>query len=317
MKIALFTFIFLTLTSSGYSLETDQFLTANLTLRDSVDVMNNYFQISIQNALDKANKKDLLCNDVALKVIETATGKWSISKASSFASSSPLIDRFPKDSVSERGYIKLSFYQHAWLPLQVVDLARTININGIYLGTDKFGHFTRMGMNYYKTYLKLITQNMSEDEAIKKAIIKGYGSEYGILGYGIGGVLSYGDLEANFQGLIFSLDMCHGDEPILVKESGKWIENPKHIFDLKNYFNPKMDESYNLSFWRKRLYNKINNKLQSEYCNAQKSEIFKRRINEYSERVKRNLNDELIEENILSQPRFDRALEDLSPNCSK
>jgi hypothetical protein len=318
MKKILFSTLLL-FTTSSFSLETDQFIASNIILKDSSEIMNQYFSNSIQKSLESINASSKLsnssCQNLAYKVMEDATGKYSISKASSFASSSKEIERFPRDSVSERGYIRNSFYQHAWLPLQVVQLARTININGIYLGTDKFGHFTRMGMNYYKTYLKLIQNGTSKKEAIEKAIINGFGSEYGILGYGIGGVLSYGDLEANYQGFMFALDMCQGVNPILTKVKNLWVENPNHLFDLKNYFGPKMDESYNLSFWRKPLYRKIENKLHLEYCESRNSVIFKERILFYNQIIQVNLNDRLIRENILTQSKYDRKLENLEIGC--
>jgi hypothetical protein len=314
MKKNLYLFLFI-LSPAAFALETDQFITANVELKDSLVVMNDYFHQGLGHALTEANKRNLSCDDVAFKVMETATGKWSISKASTFASVSPLIERYPDDSISERGYKDRSFYQHAWLPLQVVDLARTINVNGIYMGTDKFGHFTRMGMNYYKTYLKLKKNGTPIDIAIEQAIIKGFGSEYGILGYGIGGVLSYGDLEANYQGFMAALDMCRGESPILIQEKNLWIENPNHVFDLSNYVNPKMDESFNISFWRKPLYNRIAVKLRSEYCQANNTKLFKERMSYYRQIVKYNLNDLLIKNNILVQSKYDRKLENLETSC--
>lgn len=299
------------------ALETDQFIANDAHLKDASDVMNDYFQDSIERALVKSNQKNLSCEDVALKIMQNATGKFSISKASTYASKTPLIERFPEDNISERKYIQQSFYQHAWLPLKTVFLARTININGIHLGTDKFGHFTHMGMNYYKTYLKLIANGVSPNEAIERAIIKGFGSEYGILGYGIGGVMSFGDLEANYQGLMFALDMCRGDKPILVFKNNSWIENPEHRFDIRDYFTPQMDESFNMSFWRKPLYKKIKDKLIAEYCSVQETKNYQERIQYYRSILKNNLNDVLIKKNILSQKKYARENENIENQCQK
>lgn len=315
MKHLLIFLLFFSVTPA-FSLETDQFIAANIILKDASEVMNSYFLEHIHSALESSNTNQISCQEVALKVMENATGKFSISKASTFAAASPLIERFPDDSITERAYKNMSFYQHAWIALQVVDLARTININGIYLGTDKFGHFTHMGMNYYKSYLRLKKRGLADNQAIKAAIIKGFGSEYGILGYGIGGVLSYGDLEANYQGFMFALDMCHGTNPIIIKERGQWIENPNHAFDVKNYFTPKMDESFNISFWRKRLYKKVVMKLSDEYCAAYRSSNYQDRLLYYRQISISNLNDQLIQENILTQDKYDRKLEDLKNYCN-
>lgn len=316
--IKLFVFLTLIFATSAYALETDQFIAANKVLKDSSAVMNQYFYDNIDKSLEEVNRsgKNYECKAVALKVMINVTGKFSISKASTYASKTPLIERFPEDSVSERGYINQSFYEHAWLPLQVVDLARTINVNGIYVGTDKFGHFTHQGMSYYKHYLSLIEKGIADQEAIKQSIVKGFGTEYGILGYFIDGVLSYGDLEGNYEGFMFALDMCRGENPILVKEKDQWIHNPVHRFDVKNYFTPQMDESYRLSFWRKPLYKRVKEKLTKEYCEARKEPLFQERVNYYKSIVKENLNDQLIRENILTQKRFNHNLENVEAACN-
>ena len=301
--------------STANALETDQFLPGNVILKDSSTVMNAYFHRSIRRALDEGNRKNLSCRDLAYLVMENATGKYSISKASSYASSTPLIERFPDDSVSDRSYIRSSFYQHATLPIQIVKIARTINVGGIYVGTDKFGHFTHIGKSYYKKYLNFKKIGLTEDQSIRKAIVEGFNTEYGSLGLGIWGVLSYGDLEANYQGFMFALDMCKEENPIIIKENQQWIENPEHQFDVKNYFNPKMDESFHLSFWKKSLYQKIENKLKSEYCEVKHSPIYVERFSFYREIVKENLNDVLIKENILNQKRFDPKFESLEGAC--
>ena len=316
MKKSIFTLLSL-LSVSAYSLETDQFITANVTLKDASPVMNEYFQKSIERALETSNRKHYSCEKAALEVMIEATGRFSISKASTYAAATPLIERYPYEDVSEKGYRHQSYYQHAWISLQVVDLARTVNVNGVYVGTDKFGHFTHMGKNYYHNYLKNIKKGMKTEEAIEKAIVKGFNSEYGYLGYVIDGVLSYADLEANFQGMMFALDMCRGENPILIKDKDQWIENPNHPFDVKNYFNPKMDESYNLSFWRAPLYKRIEEKLKAEYCEAKTSPLFQERISFYNSIAKETLNDKLIKENILTQARFNRKLEDVAvTNCN-
>jgi hypothetical protein len=301
--------------TTALSLETDQFITSNIKLNDSSSAINGYFQESINNALVRANKKGFSCEKTAQEVLVNIKGRFSISKASAFARSSPLVDRYPDDSVSDGDYISQTFYQNAPFTLKIIDFARTINLDGVYMGTDKLGHFSLIGMNYYKHYLKYKKLGLSEEETIKKTVLKGFKTEYGILGFAIGGVLSYADLEANYQGLMFALDMCRGENPILVKDKNLWIENPNHLFDVRNYFNPKMDESFNISFWKKSLYKRIEDKLTTEYCEAYRSPVFKERIAFYRQIVKNNLNDQLIKENILTQDKYDRKTEDPAKSC--
>lgn len=196
-----------------------------------------------------------------------------------------------------------------------MDLARTINVNNIYVGTDKFGHFSGMGLRYFKKYFSLIKKGLSREEAIKKVIVNGFKTEYSILGYGIDGVLSYGDLEANYQGFMYMLNICDSKNPYFVFKEGQWELNPNQRFDVRDYFTPKMDESYNFSFWRKPLYKRVKDKLIAEYCQIKNDPTFQARMQNYAERDAENLNDQLIRENISNQPRFLRALEDLSNEC--
>ena len=42
----------------------------------------------------------------------------------------------------------------------------TIRAYGVYLGTDKLGHFTDMGKHYYREYRKSLDEGKSEDEAV-------------------------------------------------------------------------------------------------------------------------------------------------------
>jgi hypothetical protein len=210
----------------------------------------------------------------------------------------------------------MSFYEDAWIPLKIVPLARTININNIYVGTDKFGHFSHMGLRNYKEYLKFLNEGLAQEEATEKAIRIGFKTEYSFLGYGIDGVLSYGDLEANYQGLRYMISICDGEKPYFIFENGKWSLNPNHVFDVKEYFTPKMDEAYNLSFWRGPLYKKIQPKLERTYCQMKKDPIYQARIEYYHSIDNENINDKLIKEYIANQDRFLRVKEDIENTCS-
>lgn len=314
MKLVIF---FLTLFSSYiFALETDQFLASFHEIKDSKEVLNNYFNQQILKAVNNANasSKKLECRQIADDVLSNLVGKYSISKVSQFAKTSPEIDRFPDLSVSDKEYFKMTFYEQAGILMKIAPLARTINLNGIYMGTDKLGHFSLVGRNYYRAYLKNLEKGMNRDAAFEAAIVRGFKTERGILGYGIGGVLSFGDLEANYQGFKFATDLCEGNNPILIKEDA-WKINPNHTFDLANYFNPRMDESFNFSFWRPYLWKKINAKIKDEYCVIKNDERFITRINSYQNKINRNLNDELIEKHLKSMAKFDRKLEDLEKLC--
>lgn len=306
----------------AFALETDQFIAAKVVIKDSADVFNNYFNQQIDKAIEKANSKNpekIKCSEVAGDVMDNLVGGkyFSISKISKFARTSPNVDKFPDDSVSDREYMKQTFYSGTGALLYLSPaFARTININGIYMGTDKLGHFSLLGRNYYHNYLTLLKNGMTKEEALEKAILKGLKTEKGLLGYGIGGVLSFGDLEANYEGLKFAIDLCDGENPYIVMKKNRFEKNINNSFDMKTYFNPRMDESYLFSFWRPWMYKKISAKLSQEYCEVKNEPIYQERILKYAALMKENYNDRLIKKHLLTIDKFDRKLEDISALCN-
>ena len=312
--------IMLLTTSVSHALETDQFLASFHVIKDSSTVLNDYFLKDINQALDSANSKHpekIKCTQLADDVLSNLVGKFSISKVSQFAKFSPDVDKFPDNSFSDREYFKMTFYEHADILMKMAPLARTINLNGVYLGTDKLGHFSLLGRHYYRRYLKNLKKGMDRKSAEEDAILHGFNTEKGILGYAIGGVLSYADLEANYEGFKFARDICEGEKPYFVFENNRWELNKNAQFDIKNYFNPRMDESYNFSFWRPFLYKRIAEKLKKEYCEVRTTPMFQERMAFYkSLNLKENPNDLLITKTLRSMEKFDRKLEDLNNSCN-
>jgi hypothetical protein len=315
MKKALF---FLSLISlNAFALETDQFLATRIVLKDAAPVLNEYFNQQIEKAVTEANQTSLgknKCSVVAQNVMNNLVGGkyFSISKISKFARLSSEIEKFPEASVSDREYFKMTFYEKADILMKIADLARTINLNGIYMGTDKLGHFSLLGRNYFNNYLDNRKEGQPSELARRNAILKGFASERGILGYAIGGVLSFGDLESNYEGMTFAIEICEGSNPYVEFKDNKFVQI--RDFDTKTYFNPRMDESVTFSFWRPGLYKRIKEKLSKEYCETRKDPMYLERISKYPPIVE-NMNDRLIKEVILSEKRFDRKLEDVKSFC--
>jgi hypothetical protein len=132
------------------------------------------------------------------------------------------------------------------------------------MGTDKLGHFVTVGLAYYKKYLQAKFFGFSKENAIKLAIKRGIFSEKTYYGSIISGVFSYADLEANYQGLKFAIDMCEGENPLLVQDSkGKWSQ--RKPFDITPYLTPKLDESYYPSAYIKKRWKQVAPKVMA-YC---------------------------------------------------
>src|SRR5690606_13118024 len=109
-------------------------------------------------------------------------------------------------------------------------------------------------------------------------------SEGYLLGNLTTGVFSIGDLEANYQGFVFLLDLCGNPftstPPILEKtEQGKW--RLKERLDIGPYLNPHLDESFTLNIYSKKRWEKVLPIIQKEYCPLLASERIMRRFENY------------------------------------
>ena len=116
-----------------------------------------------------------------------------------------------------------NIYQFVHFPLDPrqifrIWLAGTIKVDGVYMGTDKLGHFTDMGMRYYLAYVKARERGEDRSRAMRSAIASGqHGlifSEAGFLGYLSAGDYSNADLAADFLGLQFYRNLT---EPVRLK----------------------------------------------------------------------------------------------------
>ncbi len=305
--------------------ETDQFYAAKANIRDSSVEMNDFFHKKIDVALNIVNEErsPVSCRIAAKEVLQQVVGdvnliEWikdrSFSKISVFTQKSPLIERFPEESVSEKDYRSHSIYRNRPFPVNVVGVARTLNINGIYIGTDKLGHFSIVGKTYYKNFLKGLEDGLSVEEAQTSAIKKGYKQEIALLGYAVGGTFAYGDLEANYQGLQFGRNMCEGERPYLILVNNKWVHNPENQFDIRKYVNPKFDEAYNVSFWSPRMWRKMKEDIIQGYCQNKADPAYQARAKEYDKIVTSNINDVLLEEFLKERPKFRRENQLLNKN---
>ncbi|MAW07663.1 MAG: hypothetical protein CME61_05205 [Halobacteriovoraceae bacterium] len=236
-----------------FSLETDNFLSWGIELKDSTSDLNDYINKHIQNSLDQINekKKSLKCDRVRKKVILDFRGfithpmeRWveeTLGDEKVFPS---------QENISDREYFMMSVYGTKKFDVsKYFSLSRTININGIYFGTDKLSHWMSTGERYFRVYKKALRKFNDQDKAFKEAINYGIFLDRFILGGISSGVFSFGDLEANFQGLLFNLSFCESGEKnnLIVNVEGKWVM--QHQLDIRDYVNPNFDETFNPSLY--------------------------------------------------------------------
>jgi hypothetical protein len=135
----------------------------------------------------------------------------------------------------------------------MVMLSPTINLNGIYLGTDKLGHFFEQGYEYYEVYRHELAHGRDEATAFRKAVELGVSQENGIYGKMIDNVYSNADLAANYAGLKFYINLTRPItlggvhyEPILTFRDNRWQFNEKARRDfLRPFITEHLNEAMN------------------------------------------------------------------------
>lgn len=242
------------------ALETDQYYAWTRPLADSADVLNAKLNLELALAIDhlaeRDNGRQTQCEAVAEQFMEqlhfTTFQDFEL-----WALNSELIDRAPADPAEELEYRDRNLYHRTgvldvstWLPN-----VPTIEVNGIRIGTDKLAHFVSSGWRWYRAYLEGLEKGLTHEEAEQRVIDTGIFWERTLLGKMASGVFSPGDLEANYRGMEFYYELCHGPQPVLVQQDGDWKSTRK--LDIATAIGPEWDESYSNPIYSKRRWRKV------------------------------------------------------------
>jgi hypothetical protein len=237
-------------------------------LEDSKDFINAKFNDYFQQAIDETNQYRKRCSTKEL--YDQLTDRFRNHVFDEFTKWLSKTDEIPmiETSVTESIYKDFNFFQSViqggYARIFFDPTASVINFNGIKIGNDKFEHMMGSGFNYFETYYL-------ENEPIQEVLEMGWKAETGLLGSLLTGVMSYGDMAANFQGMRFwNHVLQRGMDPLgknigpYVKcESYEWVQVKK--VDLAHYVGPEHDEANNCSRFRTRkMLKDVLNRL-SEY----------------------------------------------------
>jgi Ankyrin repeats (3 copies) len=153
-------------------------------------------------------------------------------------------------------------------PLLVIDLTKavrtffragTVSAGGYVFGTDKIIHFINIGRIYHGKYEIRIKRGLPEKEAIKSAIASTsrnpLTSEHGVLGMWTTGIVSNGDLAADYAGLMFYRNLTETVRigprtlpPMLVRDGPYWRVQVEPDSDfLIAFISPHWNEVLNPS----------------------------------------------------------------------
>jgi hypothetical protein len=242
-------------------------LFTNVCFASEIDSYTHRFEINLEDSSTKINQYG---NDLIKKVINNLNDKNSktgcdekklyrklrkefnnhyIGSFSKYITESEEIERIKiktKDSIysdfnARESFVLGYFARHINDPL-----GSLIKIKNRIVGTDKFEHFAGTGYAYFKNYYL-------EKDSIESTLRIGEKAENGILGALTTGIISYGDLTAEFNGMRFWNHILGKEQDILDENLGPYVacKDDKWIIvkevDFSQYVDGGWDEAINCS----------------------------------------------------------------------
>lgn len=237
--------------------ETDQFSLRGQEIDDSLEVMNREVNETIQEIVDEWKKDEPDELKVVYKIYIDIGGRHWVDKLERWAMKSDEVDKHDNDRYDSI-YSDAPFYAKRVITL--FGVGRTMKLNGVYMGTDKIGHFLSQGRKYYKRWLK----SQSEAEAAERSAY----TERAIFGQLTTGTYSNADLVANYEGhrfyrSLFEDDIIPGKPAILRWDEDHWVIQRE--FDWADHVNDYWDESLNVNHFDAWLYKHMREAI-GEFC---------------------------------------------------
>lgn len=190
---------------TSQALETDQYMTWGLELKDSTQAVNTWVNERLQKRLLRRKVQKKTTCSAASEVLLKTFRRPFFQIIEGWAQNSPEVEVWPP-RFEKRKYRRMSIFAKNIFPF-IMPMAFSMNVNGVYFGTDKLGHFTSFGLRYANVYRKWRKRGLDKEAAMLKAVKYGLMSEVNLVGKYVTGVISFGDLEANFQGLRLVLSL--------------------------------------------------------------------------------------------------------------
>ncbi len=299
----------------AHALETDQFYAWGKPIDDSSVYLNAWVRLQIQAALESRGKKAPRDCEAAIGLIQKRLQHSIYQPIEIWINSTDLVDRVPR-GVEEYKHYRDSYLLSKTYPL---DTARglqpspTLEVNQIRLGSDKLAHFFSEGWWYYKWWLK--NRDDHSADALQREMLRyGVTLEKWVQGKMLTGVISPADMEANYQGFIFYQQLCHGDEPLLYQQEGRW--HFSETFDIGHYVSPEWDESWNANIYSDVRWKGIRQTM-AGYCQDLNSPWVEQQRSHYAELDQKTPMEELLEEMVAAGELPDPQSFDITTVCGK
>jgi hypothetical protein len=294
--------------------ESDPFLALEVEIADSAEIINEFVNGEIELVLDRINARPTLmsCEEIPPRIYRRLFANLLSSRLKHFLEHSPEVGRFPDDDVGYWQYLGQSIYRRPIFPY-ILPMSSIVEVGGVRVGVDKFGHMLGEGRRYYKLYRRATRRGLDEEEAERQVVLKRLRWERIILGGLSNGVVSFADLEANYLGLKLARAMCEGTHSHLASHSGKWeLARPVRI---EEYVSPALDEIYYPNRFPRGRWKRVRPILEAEHCPKLEESSVLARLERYRAVDRPSLSREVVEEYFA---RRDVAIEEHSlPNVCR
>lgn len=269
MRTLLAALLALSVCASALAHETDQYsLPRGRQFADLGPEMTLYFYDVIERAVESVNadiqrrlnagekpesfadlhSQDHIIGEVARRI------PWAMDVINEWerdAGSGDMQRRYPGELAAFRPVLG-DVYFGAGIPIDPRQLIRlffssTIRAYDVHFGTDKIGHFTDMGRNYYRSWRGARNSGKSDEEATRAAVNTGITnpilSEGSFLGMITAGSWSNADLVSNYCGFLFYRNLTEPMQlkgqmrpPMLVRNGNYWKLND-HVRPDSDFFS--------------------------------------------------------------------------------
>ena len=225
---------FLALSAAAY--EIDPYTNRDIDVADSLVVLDAKVNEALDGIAESWNERPSE-SGLILAVYRTLGGIHWVDKLERWAVNSDAVAKVPN---SRRESIISDFPLHAGRVAAIFGFGPTINVGGVYVGTDKIGHFFSQGRKFYRRYRRL----GDEERAARWSVV----TETGLFGRLTTGVLSNADLVANYEGYLFYRGLLHdgvvGGKPALFRwQQGGLVR--QRDFTWRDHVNEFWDEALN------------------------------------------------------------------------
>jgi hypothetical protein len=284
------------------ALETDQYYAWKRPLTDAAEAINAKINADIEEALARVNSRHgsapCPCR-IPQDAIRNRFYHLIIAQPEVWADNTAALDRIPSGAADETNFRRSNLYHETspFDPIRWMPPSPTIEVAGVRVGADKLGHFFADGAWIEESYRRALAKGATEHEALEKAVRFSLDTERTIWGSMTSGVMSLADLDANYQGLLFYRGLCGGPDPALEETDSGW--KLKRRFDIRDYVDPKWDESWEANIYTAWRWAKVK-PVMRRYCELLRDPEIQRQRAAYAARDRESPTEEIVRKLVAS-----------------